>query len=92
MSGLLFVSQTMLDSCLQRSPDPDFPLNMSVINMLNVRYLVAGGRLPEDRFRLVNVDEAKRMLTYENPAALPRAFFVREATPARARGTQGRTR
>lgn len=75
----LKIYQTMLDSCLQRSPDPDFPLNMSVINMLNVRYLVAGGRLPEDRFRLVNVDEAKRMLTYENPAALPRAFFVREA-------------
>jgi hypothetical protein len=75
----LKIYQTMLDSCLQRSPDPAFPLNMNVLNMLNVRYLVAGGRLPEDRFRLVNVDEAKRMLTYENAAALPRAFFVREA-------------
>ncbi len=75
----LKIYQTLLDSCMNRGPDPSFPLNMSVVDMLNVRYLIAAGRLPEDRFTLVNVDQAKRLLTYENPRALPRAFFVDRA-------------
>jgi len=78
----LKIYQTMIDSCLYHGPDPSFPLNMSVVNMLNVRYLVAPGRLPEDRFPLVNTDQAKRVLTYTNPSALPRAFFVNNYTVA----------
>ena len=72
----LKIYQTVLDSCLYNGPDPSFPLNMAIVNMLNVRYIVAQGRLPEDRFPLLNVDQAKRMLTYSNPGGLPRAFFV----------------
>lgn len=78
----LKVYQTMIDSCLYRGADPAFPLNMNVVNMLNARYLLATGRLPEDRFELVHADEASKVLTYRNPGALPRAFFVREAVGA----------
>lgn len=72
----LKIYQMMLDSCLYASPDQTFPINMNIVNMLNAGYLMAEGRLPEDRFQLVHVDEAKRILTYRNPAALPRVFFV----------------
>jgi hypothetical protein len=72
----LKIYQTMIDSCLYRGHDPSFPLNMNIVNMLNAKYLLAAGQLPADRFRLVNVDESKRILTYENPGCLPRAFFV----------------
>ncbi len=72
----LKIYQTMLDSCLYQGSDPQFPLNMSIVNMLNTQYLIAHGRLPEGRFEPVNVDQAKREVTYKNPAALPRAFFV----------------
>ena len=75
----LKIYQTMLDSCMYHGADPSFPLNLAVINMLNTRYLVAPGRLPEDKFTLANVDQQKREVVYSNPAALPRAFFVREA-------------
>jgi hypothetical protein len=78
----LKIYQTMIDSCLYSGPSPDFPLNMNIINMLNVKYLVAKGRLPEDRFQLVNVDETGKTLTYANPGALPRAFFVGKASVA----------
>ncbi len=78
----LKIYQTLLDSCLYRGPDPAFPLNMNVVNMLNAEYLLAQGRLPDDRFTLVNVDDAKQTLTYRNPSALPRAFFVRGVTYA----------
>ena len=72
----LKIYQTMLDSCLYVSPDPNFPLNMNIVNMLNAEYLIFAGRLPEDRFPLAYVDQEKRVGVYKNPAALPRTFFV----------------
>ena len=79
----LKIYQTMLDSCMYQGPDPQFPLNMSIVNMLNTEYLIAHGRLPEGKFEPVNVDQAKREVTYKNPAALPRAFFVDSVIVAR---------
>lgn len=78
------IYQTMLDSCLYRGPDPEFPLNMNVVNMLNAKYILAKGQLPGDRFELVNVDQPNRVLTYRNTGVLPRAFFVGNAIVARS--------
>jgi hypothetical protein len=72
----LKIYQTMIDSCLYEGADPGFPLNMSIVDMLNVRYLIVQGQLPVNRFELVHTDEAERTLSYKNPYALPRAFFV----------------
>ncbi|MEW6511314.1 MAG: YfhO family protein [Bacteroidota bacterium] len=72
----LKIYQTMLDSCMYEGPDPSFPLNMNIVNMLNVEYLVAPGALPPGRCELVNAEQSRRMMTYRNPNALPRAFFV----------------
>jgi hypothetical protein len=72
----LRIYQTMLDSTMYRGANPQFPLNMAVVNMLNVEYLVVPGALPEGLFPLVFSDPARRIMTYRNPAALPRTFFV----------------
>jgi len=82
----LKIYQTLLDSCMYRRPDPSFPINMNVVDMLNVEYVVIHARLPEPKFELVNVDQASRTLTYRNPAALPRAFFVGDAVVAPSDG------
>jgi hypothetical protein len=79
----LKIYQTMLDSCLYRGADPNFPINMNIVNMLNAQYIIAAARLPEDRFTLVNTDAQKGVLTYMNPNVLPRAWFVDEVTTAR---------
>ena len=73
----LRIYQTLLDSCLYHGADPAFPLNMNIVNMLNTRFVLAQGRLPDDKFTLVNVDDAKKILIYSNPNAMPRAFFVK---------------
>jgi hypothetical protein len=78
----LKIYQTLLDSCMYRGTDPAFPINMNVLNMLNVEYLVVHGRLPEPQFQLVNVDQGERTLTYRNPGALSRAFYARESFTA----------
>jgi len=72
----------MLDSCLYQSNDQTFPINMNIVNMLNAGYLIAQGQLPADRFALVNVDQAKRLMVYKNNAALPRAYFVKDVKVA----------
>lgn len=79
----LKIYQTLIDSCLYHGAEPDFPINMNIVNMLNTGFIMAQGRLPEDRFTLVNVDQVKKTLTYKNQRALPRAFFVTEAKFAR---------
>ncbi|HTS00426.1 MAG TPA: YfhO family protein [Bacteroidota bacterium] len=82
----LRIYQTLLDSCMYRSTDPAFPVNMHVVNMLNAEYMVTHFRLPEPKFQPVNFDQAERVITYRNPAALPRAFFVDEAVTASGDG------
>lgn len=72
----LKIYQEMIESSLYKGADPQFPLNMNVINMLNAKYLIAKGRLPEDKFTLANVDQEKQTLTYLNPNYFPRAWFV----------------
>jgi len=70
----LKIYQEMIDS-LGLYP-PRLPLNMNMISMLGAKYLIVPGRLPETNLSIVNVDQTKQMLTYLNPQALPRAFFV----------------
>ena len=72
----LKIYQDLIESSLYKGSDPQFPINMNVVNMLNAKYFVAQGRLPEDKFTLVNMDQEKKMLTYSNPGVLPRAWFV----------------
>ncbi len=71
----LKIYQEMVDSA--GLYPPRFPLAMNVINMLNARYIVSPGRLPDPGdLEGVNLDQAQRLITYENPDALPRAWFV----------------
>ncbi|MBI3194022.1 MAG: YfhO family protein [Ignavibacteriae bacterium] len=58
-----------------------FPLNMGVLNMLNTKYFVVPGQLPPDtNLTVVNFDQSKSLLTYQNKNFLPRAWFVDEIT------------
>ncbi len=70
----LRIYQEVLDS-LGIDP-PRFPLQSNILNMLNVKYLVAPGKLPDQQYPIVNVDQSRTMVTYSNPGWLPRAFFV----------------
>lgn len=78
----LRIYQTMLDSCLVKGSDPSFPYNLGVIDMLNARYFLVPGQLPQGKFIPVHVDQAKRLVTYLNPGAMPRAWFVDTAVIA----------
>jgi hypothetical protein len=70
----LKIYQNLIDSCLYRGTDPQFPINMNIVNMLNVRYMVVPGRLPEGM--MTPVVEERRSILYRNDRALPRAWFA----------------
>jgi hypothetical protein len=82
----LKIYQTLIDSCFFKGLTADVPVNMNVVNMLSARYLVTSFRLPEDRFTPVFSDQARKTIVYENPASLPRAFFVRNIVIAESAG------
>jgi hypothetical protein len=77
------IYQEMIDSCLYHGSDPTFPINMNIINMLNTKYIIANGRLPEDKFKPVAYDQTKQTMTHINPVFQARAFFVDEVTIAK---------
>jgi hypothetical protein len=71
----LKIYQEMVDSA--GLYPPRLPLPMNVLNMLNARYIVSPGRLPDPgHLQGVNLDQEQRLITYMNPDALPRAWFV----------------
>lgn len=72
----LKIYQTMLDSTLYAATDSLLPWNLNILNMLNVRYLLVPGRLPGNRFEIAFFDQSKRLVTYENRSALPRAWYA----------------
>lgn len=76
------IYQEIIDSCLFQGWEKDFPLNMNIVNMLNAKYLLSRGRLPEEKFQIVHVDQEKSIVTSLNPSYLPRAFFVDEVIVA----------
>lgn len=72
------IYQDIIDFALYKGPDPQFPINMNIVNMLNVKYLIANGQLPAERgFRMAKVDAPSKMIVYENTRRLERAFFVK---------------
>ena len=72
----LRIYQDIVEHCLEKGWDTNFRINMNIVNMLNAKYLVVPGRLPEGRLRSIYHDKANGYITYLNPDALPRAFFA----------------
>jgi hypothetical protein len=70
----LRIYQEMLDS-LGLYP-PRLPLNMNLLSLLNVKYIISPGQIPDVSMSIVNADQQNQIVTYLNPNALPRAFFV----------------
>lgn len=72
------IYQDVIEFALYKGSDPQFPINMNVVNMLNVKYLISNGQLPQGKgFFLTKLDEPNKTLVYENKRMLPRAFFVK---------------
>jgi hypothetical protein len=72
----LRVTQDVIESCLYKGWNPRLPINWNVVNMLNVKYLIAKGTLPDSHLQLVYTDKREQYLIYRNLGMLPRAFFV----------------
>ncbi|HEX9655860.1 MAG TPA: YfhO family protein [Bacteroidota bacterium] len=71
----LKIFQEMVDSA--GLYPPRLPFNMNILNMLSAKYFLVPGRLPEPgRLQVVNVDQARGVIIYENPDYFPRAWFV----------------
>ena len=69
------IYQEMIDS--MRIHPYQGMMYMPVLSMLNTKYVVVPGRLPDDTsLTIVNFDQEKKLITYQNKNVMPRAWFV----------------
>lgn len=52
-------------------------INWNVINMLGGRYIISSTQLNSDSLQMVTGDQQRKEILYSNPAALPKAWFVK---------------
>ena len=69
--------QELVDNCLYQSLGDGLPINWNVVNMLNVKYLIAQQPIQSPHLQPVASDSRKKLYAYRNLQALPRAFFVK---------------
>ncbi len=70
--------QEIRENNLYESTDGKLPINWNVVDMMNLKYLIAQQKLPSSRLKLVASDESQKLFAYQNLNALPRAFFVND--------------
>ncbi len=69
--------QDLVDHNLYKGNSPS-GLNWNIINMLNGRYIISPARLEEPFVGSVAMNQEKQEILYDNPAALPKAWYVKE--------------
>ena len=72
----LRVTEDVIEYSLYKGWDTKVPINWNVVDMLNAKYLIAKGTIPDPHLQLVYTDQRKQVLIYRNLSVLPRAFFV----------------
>ena len=76
--------QDLNEFSLYKGTDPGFqnssniPINWHILNMLNVKYVLAQTQIEHSNLKQVFADNQSNILVYENLAALPRVFTVGE--------------
>ena len=69
--------QDLVDHNLYKGNDPS-GLNWNIINMLNGRFIISPARLDEPFLSSVAMNSDKKEILYDNPTALPKAWFARK--------------
>ena len=73
--------QRLLEQSVYKAQDPSAPALRNALRMLNVKYLVVPGLLPEGMPEVFR-DTGAQLVTYELPDALPRAWLVESVESA----------
>lgn len=69
--------QEIVDNNLHANRGKAIPINWKIVDMLNVKYLVANQKLNSTLLKLRAEDSSQKLFAYEYLNALPRAFFVK---------------
>ncbi|MFZ0390908.1 MAG: YfhO family protein [Calditrichia bacterium] len=69
--------QEIVENNLYQRVEGQLPFNWNVLDMMNVKYLVANQPLPpSSHLQQIYGDESRKLYVYRNTGMLPRAFFV----------------
>jgi len=72
----LQVIQDIFENNLYVRVDGDYPFNLNILRMMNVKYLADPNKFPDEGLRFLGADQNRKLNLYLNQKNLPRAFFV----------------
>ncbi len=70
------VIQDIITNNLLNRANPQMPLNLNVVSMLNGKYIAANQQYSDPRLAYLGKDQRQNLFLYHNDRVLPRAFFV----------------
>ncbi len=70
------VIQDIITNNLLNRANPQMPLNLNVVSMLNGKYIAANQQYNDTRLTYLGTDQRQNLFLYRNENVLPRAFFV----------------
>lgn len=74
------VAQDIITNNLIDRTNPQLPLNLRVISMLNAKYIISQQQYNSPELTFVGADQQQNLFLYRNNDVLPRAFFVDSTT------------
>ncbi len=69
--------QEVIENCMNKPIRDNVPINWNIVNLLNVKYYIAGGQIPLPNMQLVYADTTNMQFVYQNLEFMPRAWFVK---------------
>jgi hypothetical protein len=72
----LRIYQDIVEFCMYKGIDPQFPLNWNVMKMLNTKYIISKQALPEDHLQVHYYDKSQEMITYLTDFGARPAWFA----------------
>jgi hypothetical protein len=74
----LRIYQDIIENCLYKGSDPQFPINWNILKMLNTKYIISKSQLPANNLIPYYYDKTKKLLVYKTDLDVKPAWFVGE--------------
>jgi len=72
----MYTVEEIMQNCLNKSTDGQFPINWNILRMMNVKYVILNQKIAHENLILVHSDSGSKLFTYLLTNRMPRGFFV----------------
>jgi hypothetical protein len=72
----MYTVEELVQNCYYGFPDKNFPINLNIAKMMNVKYFIATQQLAHPKLKLIEQDSQNKLFAYKFADFTSRAYFV----------------